>query len=75
MLARLHSMALRGIDAVACEIEVDVFGAGLAKPTILGLPDAAVRESIERVRSSIFNSGYREFEQNVTVNLAPADLK
>ncbi len=75
MLARLQSVALRGIDAVACEIEVDVYGGGFKNPIVVGLPDAAVRESLERVRSSIVNSGYRLVEQNVTVNLAPADLK
>jgi len=75
MIARLQSVALRGIDAVACEIEVDVYGGGFKNPVVVGLPDAAVRESLERVRSAIANSGYREVEQNVTVNLAPADLK
>ena len=75
MLARLQSVALRGIDAVPCEIEVDVYGAGFKAPVVVGLPDAAVRESLERVRSAIANSGYRVVEQNATVNLAPADLK
>ncbi len=75
MLARLQSVALRGIDAIGCEIEVDVYGAGFKDPVVVGLPDAAVRESLERVRAAIANSGYRVLEQNATVNLAPADLK
>jgi len=75
MLARLQSVALRGIDAVPCEIEVDIFGAGFRAPIVVGLPDTAVRESLERVRSAVNNCGYRDTEQNVTVNLAPADLK
>ncbi|MDD4889048.1 MAG: YifB family Mg chelatase-like AAA ATPase [Phycisphaerae bacterium] len=75
MLARLQTIALRGIDAIACEIEVDVYGAGYGDAIVVGLPDTAVRESLERVRSAIVNSGYRMVDQNITVNLAPADLK
>ncbi|MCG3181493.1 MAG: Competence protein ComM [Phycisphaerae bacterium] len=75
MLARLQSVALRGIDAVACEIEVDVYGGGFKSPVVVGLPDAAIRESLERVHSALANSGYARPESNVTINLAPADLK
>jgi magnesium chelatase family protein len=53
MLAQVHSYVLHGIDALGCEIEVDVADRGLAKTTIVGLPDASVKESIERVRSAI----------------------
>ena len=58
MLAQIHSFVLQGIEPIPCEIEVDVADRGLAKTTIVGLPDAAVKESIERVRSAIQNTGY-----------------
>ena len=59
MLAKLFSVTLEGIDGALCEVEVDVSHTANQKPTIVGLPDAAVKESIERVRSAIINSGYR----------------
>ena len=75
MLAQVHSFVLQGIDAVPCEVEVDVFDAGgLPKTTIVGLPDAAVKESIERVRSAITNSGYPFPMTRLLVSLAPGDL-
>ncbi len=75
MIARLHSVAFNGIEAVPIEIEVDVARAGFAGATIVGLPDPAVKESIERVRSAMQNSGY-QFPRNKTViNLAPADIR
>ncbi len=75
MLARVHSFVLQGIDAVACEIECDIDLTGQQKELIVGLPDAAVKESMERVRASIGNGGYRFPQGRVVVNLAPADLK
>lgn len=76
MLARIHSFVLHGIDALPCEVEVDVDDAGVdSKPLIVGLPDAAVRESIERVKSALLNSGYVPPRGRVLINLAPADLK
>lgn len=75
MLAQVHSFVLQGIDPVACEVEVDVADRGLAKTTIVGLPDAAVKESIERVRSAISNSGYPFPMSRMLVNLAPADIR
>ena len=75
MLARLHSVALAGIDAVACEVEIDVSGRGLPGTTIVGLPDPAVKESIDRVRSAMINSGFRFPKSRTVVNLAPADLR
>jgi len=75
MVARIHSAAVSGIDAVGIEVEVDVARQGYAGPTLVGLPDPAVCESIERVRSALQNSGY-EFPRNkVVINLAPADLR
>jgi magnesium chelatase family protein len=75
MLARLHSLTLLGIDAVPCEVEVDVLSKGLAPPTIVGLPDPAVRESIDRIRSALFNCGYSFPKTRSVINLAPADLR
>ena len=75
MLARLHSVTLEGIDGIVCEVEVDVARGGFEKSIIVGLPDAAVKESIERVRSAIVNSGFRNPKTASLVNLAPADVK
>lgn len=75
MIARLHSVALLGIDAVPCEVEVDVTRRGLPAVSVVGLPDPAVKESIERVRSAIINCGHAFPAHRVVVNLAPADLR
>jgi magnesium chelatase family protein len=75
MIARLHSVSFLGIDAVPVEIEVDVSSRGFANPTIVGLPDAAVKESIERVRSAMQNSGFEFPRPRTTINLAPADIR
>ncbi|MEM8737385.1 MAG: YifB family Mg chelatase-like AAA ATPase [Planctomycetota bacterium] len=75
MLAQVHSFVLQGINPLACEVEVDVAESGLPKTTIVGLPDAAVKESVERVRSAIVNSGYPFPMARLLVNLAPADIK
>ncbi len=74
MLAQVHSFVLQGIDPVACEVEVDVADRGLARTAIVGLPDIAVKESIERVRSAIINSGFAFPDARMLVNLAPADI-
>jgi magnesium chelatase family protein len=75
MLATILSGALVGIDGLLVEVEVDV-AFGMPQFTTVGLPEGAVRESKDRVRSAIKNSGY-EFPsaRKITVNLAPADLK
>ncbi len=75
MLSRLFSVTLEGIDGILCEVEVDVSRGNFDKPLIVGLPDAAVKESIERVRSAIVNSGFRYPETQAIINLAPADVK
>ena len=75
MLSQVHSFVLQGIDPVLCEVEVDVGDRGLAKTTIVGLPDAAVKESIERVRSAVINSGYSYPMSRMLVSLAPADIR
>lgn len=68
-------MALSGIEALACEVEVDVAARGFANAAIVGLPDTAVKESLERVRSALRNSGYDWPKYKAVVNLAPADIK
>ncbi len=75
MTARLHSASFYGIEAVPTEVEVDVAHGGFASAAIVGLPDAAVKESLERVRSAIENSGYQFPRYRTVVNLAPADVK
>jgi len=75
MLARLHSVTLEGIEGIVCEVEVDILRGGFEKSIIVGLPDAAVKESIERVRSAIVNSGYSHPRTASLINLAPADVK
>ncbi len=73
MLSKIYSVTLEGIRGVICEVEVDVSRGGFDKPLIVGLPDTAVKESIERVRSAIVNSGYKYPDTKSLVNLAPAD--
>jgi len=75
MIARLQSVAFNGIDAVPVEIEVDVSRRGFAGATLVGLPDVAIKESIERVRSAMQNSGYEFPRYKTVINLAPADLR
>ena len=75
MVARIHSVAFFGIEASLVEVEVDVSPHGFAGTAIVGLPDAAVKESIERVRSAMQNSGYQFPRYKTVINLAPADLR
>ncbi len=76
MLFKIQSAALFGIDAYLVDVEVDLAQGGLGGFTTVGLPDAAVKESRERIKAAIKNCGfnYPTF-QNITVNLAPADVK
>jgi len=74
MLAKVKSGATIGLNATLVEVEVDVASQGLPSFTIVGLPDKAVEESKERVRSAIKNSGADFPISRITVNLAPADL-
>ncbi|HVT44939.1 MAG TPA: YifB family Mg chelatase-like AAA ATPase [Thermoanaerobaculia bacterium] len=74
MLAKVTSAATFGIDAVRIIIEVDASG-GLPGFTMVGLPDAAVREAYARVRAAMANCGLRYPERYITVNLSPADVK
>jgi magnesium chelatase family protein len=75
MLAKLASYTLVGIDATPVEVEVDVSFSSAPKTVLVGLAEAAVRESTHRVERAIVNSGYRRPVDRVVINLAPADLK
>jgi magnesium chelatase family protein len=74
VLASLRTAAVFGIEAYAVHVEVDV-APGLPGFTMVGLPDASVRESRDRVRSAIRNSGFDFPLQRITINLAPADIR
>jgi magnesium chelatase family protein len=74
MFALARTFALVGVDAEPVYVEVDI-GGGLPSFTIVGLPDTAVRESRERVRSALRNSGFKYPDHRITVNLAPADVR
>ncbi|MCX7872579.1 MAG: YifB family Mg chelatase-like AAA ATPase [Verrucomicrobiae bacterium] len=74
MLSRVNSAAVHGIDA--CPVEVEVYcGFGETSSVIVGLPDAAVKESKDRVSTAITNSGFKVPLGRVTINLAPADIR
>lgn len=74
MFAKLHSVTVCGIDAKLVDVEVDI-SAGIPGTTIVGLPDAAVREAKDRVKAALQNSGFSYPFRRVTVNLAPADVR
>lgn len=76
MSSKIFSAATIGLDGEIVEVEVDVLSNGLHNFTIVGLPDAAIKESRDRVSSAIKNSGFKPPHQcgRITVNLAPADL-
>ncbi len=74
MLAKVMSGAVQGVDAYSIEIEVNA-GHGDPQIVIVGLPDAAVKESKDRVHTALVNSGFRPHLGRTTINLAPADIK
>lgn len=74
MIAKAVSSAIIGVDSYPVHVEVDIAG-GLPQFATVGLPDTAVRESKDRIRAAIKNSGYTFPDGRVTVNLAPADIK
>jgi len=75
MLSKVLSASVIGIDAYKVEVEVDISSRGLPHFSMVGLPDAAVKESRDRVRASLKNIGFNFPLKQITVNLAPADLK
>ena len=74
MLAKLHTFSLLGIDAVPVEVEVDISVRAAPKIILVGLPEAAVRESTHRVERALVNSGFQRPQDRVVINLAPAEL-
>lgn len=74
MLAKLNTLSLLGIEALPVEVEVDVSGTPMPKTMLVGLPEAAVKESIHRVERAIVNSGFERPNDRVVINLAPAEL-
>lgn len=74
MLAKLQTLSLLGIDALPVEVEVDVSNSAMPKTILVGLPEAAVRESMHRVERAIVNSGFDLPRDRVVINLAPAEL-
>lgn len=74
MLAKIQSGTVLGVDGLSVEVEVDL-SLGLPVFTTVGLPDSSVRESRDRVKAAIKNSGYEFPVRKITVNLAPADVK
>jgi magnesium chelatase family protein len=75
MLSKILSASIIGIDAYTVEVEVDITSKGLPHFSMVGLPDAAVKESRDRVRAALKNIGFHFPLKQITVNLAPADLK
>ena len=74
MLAKVFSFAVNGIEAYPVEVEVNA-GWGDTIIVIVGLPDAAVKESRDRVSTALMNSGFKFSLGRTTINLAPADVK
>jgi magnesium chelatase family protein len=74
MLAKLQTYSLLGIEAEPVEVEVDVSPVAIPKTILVGLPEAAVRESTHRVGRALENSGYERPNDRVVINLAPAEL-
>ena len=74
MLAKLHTFSLLGIDALPVEVEVDVSPAAMPKVLLVGLPEAAVKESTHRIERALVNSGFVRPKNRVVINLAPAEL-
>ncbi len=74
MLAKVHSGSVQGVNGLSVAVEVDL-ALGLPSFATVGLPDSSVRESSDRVKAAIKNSGYEFPARRITVNLAPADVK
>ncbi len=75
-LFKTRSAAVYGIDAYPVDVEVDLYKTGMAKDfTLVGMPDTAVRESRERIKSALFNSGFTYPNKAITINLAPANVR
>jgi hypothetical protein len=75
-LFKTRSAAVYGIDAHPIDVEVDMFSSGSARDSVMvGMPDTAVRESRERIKSALINSGFGYPNKQITINLAPANIR
>lgn len=74
MLSKINSIALHGLEGYLIDVQVDV-SSGMPSWEVVGLPDTSVKESKERVRTAIKNSGYEFQSRKIVVNLAPADIR
>src|SRR5215472_14958239 len=75
-LFKTRSAAVYGIDAHVIDVEVDMYSSGSARDSrMVGMPDVAVRESRERIKSAMINSGFGYPNKTVTINLAPANVR
>src|SRR5438105_1203272 len=75
-LFKTRSAAVYGIDAYLIDVEVDMFSSGSARDSVMvGMPDIAVRESRERIKSALINSGFGYPAKRLTINLAPANVR
>ena len=74
MLAKLATYSLLGIEAAAIDVEVDISPGSLPKTILVGLAEAAVRESVHRIERAMVNSGYIRPIDRIVINLSPADL-
>ena len=74
MLAKLKTFSLIGIEAAEVEVEVDVSPGAVPKTILVGLPEAAVKESTHRVERALVNSGFHRPQDRVVINLAPAEI-
>src|SRR3978361_1365592 len=74
-LFRTRSAAVYGIDAYLVDVEVDLYPGAAQNFITVGMPDTAVRESRERIKSALLNSGFGYPNKSVTINLAPANVR
>ena len=74
MLARIQTFSLFGIEALPVDVEVDVSTGALPSTVLVGLPDAAIRESTHRVARAMVNSGFNRPNDRIVINLAPAEM-
>src|SRR5580693_9347212 len=75
-LFKTRSAAVYGIDAHLIDVEVDMYASGSARDFVMvGMPDTAVRESRERIKSALINSGFGYPSKSITINLAPANVR
>ena len=75
MLVKVFGSAVMGVDAITVTIEADAVNAETPSYPIVGMPDNAVKESLERIFSALKNNGYSRPRQKVVINMAPADIR